>query len=119
MKSTGPLLHEAISNRELYRDELSDRTILKFIAASTAAERLERDRAEQALWRSWGTYLSERQWGTVREDYSANGDVCVLGPVLNKCLTNGVSSASGCSSLRSRLRIGEEKQIGCVERLCS
>lgn len=25
-------------------------------------------------WRRWGTYLSERQWGTVREDYSANGD---------------------------------------------
>src|SRR2546427_401823 len=24
-------------------------------------------------WRRWGTYLSERQWGTVREDYSANG----------------------------------------------
>ena len=25
-------------------------------------------------WRRWGTYLSERQWGTVREDYSENGD---------------------------------------------
>jgi hypothetical protein len=25
-------------------------------------------------WRRWGTYLSERQWGTVREDYSDNGD---------------------------------------------
>ena len=25
-------------------------------------------------WRRWGTYLSERAWGTVREDYSANGD---------------------------------------------
>ncbi len=25
-------------------------------------------------WRRWGTYLPERQWGTVREDYSANGD---------------------------------------------
>lgn len=27
-----------------------------------------------AAWRRWGPYLSERQWGTVREDYSANGD---------------------------------------------
>jgi hypothetical protein len=27
-----------------------------------------------AKWRRWGMYLSERQWGTVREDYSANGD---------------------------------------------
>jgi Mannosylglycerate hydrolase MGH1-like glycoside hydrolase domain len=25
-------------------------------------------------WRKWGPYLSERQWGTVREDYSSNGD---------------------------------------------
>ena len=25
-------------------------------------------------WRAWGPYLSERQWGTVREDYSADGD---------------------------------------------
>lgn len=26
------------------------------------------------LWKKWGPYLSERQWGTVREDYSENGD---------------------------------------------
>src|ERR1700758_1007732 len=25
------------------------------------------------LWRRWGSYVSERSWGTVREDYSANG----------------------------------------------
>jgi len=29
---------------------------------------------EGAAWREWGPYLSERQWGTVREDYSNNGD---------------------------------------------
>ena len=27
-----------------------------------------------SLWRKWGPYLTDRQWGTVREDYSANGD---------------------------------------------
>ncbi len=27
-----------------------------------------------ASWRQWGSYVSDRQWGTVREDYSANGD---------------------------------------------
>ncbi|HEY8022307.1 MAG TPA: glucosidase [Thermoanaerobaculia bacterium] len=32
----------------------------------------EADRGERA-WRRWGAYLSERQWGTVREDYSADG----------------------------------------------
>jgi hypothetical protein len=25
-------------------------------------------------WKKWGPYLSERQWGTVREDYSSDGD---------------------------------------------
>ncbi len=30
--------------------------------------------AEAGGWRRWGPYLSERQWGTVREDYSADGD---------------------------------------------
>lgn len=34
---------------------------------------LEAERREK-YWRRWGPYLSERQWGTVREDYSANGD---------------------------------------------
>jgi hypothetical protein len=32
------------------------------------------DAASARPWRSWGPYLSERQWGTVREDYSPNGD---------------------------------------------
>ncbi|MCK9796204.1 glucosidase [Pseudomonas sp. MAFF 302030] len=30
--------------------------------------------ADAEHWRQWGPYLSERQWGTVREDYSADGD---------------------------------------------
>ncbi len=25
-------------------------------------------------WKKWGPYLTDRQWGTVREDYSQNGD---------------------------------------------
>jgi hypothetical protein len=36
--------------------------------------RLEEQRLQKQPWRLWGPYLSERQWGTVREDYSANGD---------------------------------------------
>jgi hypothetical protein len=35
--------------------------------------RLQADRARKANWKRWGPYLSERQWGTVREDYSAYG----------------------------------------------
>jgi hypothetical protein len=36
--------------------------------------RLEAAREGKAPWKKWGPYLSERQWGTVREDYSENGD---------------------------------------------
>jgi hypothetical protein len=36
--------------------------------------RLEEARDKKALWKKWGPYLSERQWGTVREDYSEGGD---------------------------------------------
>src|SRR4051812_50106983 len=35
--------------------------------------RLEEARNGRKKWRKWGPYLSERQWGTVREDYSADG----------------------------------------------
>jgi len=35
--------------------------------------RLTADRDRRAYWKRWGSYLSERQWGTVREDYSSNG----------------------------------------------
>ncbi len=36
--------------------------------------RLEEARIKKASWKKWGPYLSERQWGTVREDYSESGD---------------------------------------------
>ena len=36
-------------------------------------KRLAQNRDRQAHWYRWGPYLSERQWGTVREDYSSNG----------------------------------------------
>ena len=36
--------------------------------------RLIEDRDGKKNWRKFGPYLTERQWGTVREDYSANGD---------------------------------------------
>jgi hypothetical protein len=37
-------------------------------------DRLSEAREQTAPWKKWGPYLSERQWGTVREDYSENGD---------------------------------------------
>jgi hypothetical protein len=41
---------------------------------SAEHERLDEVKAGVSDWRRWGTYLSERAWGTVREDYSADGD---------------------------------------------
>src|SRR5690242_8329672 len=41
---------------------------------SEEQHRLSEARNGQAPWRKWGPYLSERQWGTVREDYSATGE---------------------------------------------
>ena len=37
-------------------------------------QRLKEARDKKIPWKKWGPYLSERQWGTVREDYSENGD---------------------------------------------
>src|SRR6201996_3183853 len=34
----------------------------------------EQSRLKDNSWKKWGPYVSDRQWGTVREDYSANGD---------------------------------------------
>jgi len=38
------------------------------------ASRVRASFLHRTPWKKWGPYLSERQWGTVREDYSANGD---------------------------------------------
>ena len=35
--------------------------------------RLQESRDRKTHWKRWGPYLSERAWGTVREDYSAYG----------------------------------------------
>ena len=45
-------------------------------ASGPGAERVRLAEADAgtAPWRDWGPYLSERAWGTVREDYSADGD---------------------------------------------
>ena len=41
---------------------------------STEQKRLEENYSNQKNWLKWGPYISERQWATVREDYSADGD---------------------------------------------
>lgn len=41
---------------------------------TTENRRLDEDRSGDANWRQWGPYVSERSWGTVREDYSPDGN---------------------------------------------
>jgi hypothetical protein len=53
----------------------------------------------------WGPYLSERQWGTVREDYSNNGDAWHYFPLIMPIhvLTNGERMDWGVSRIFSRI----------------
>ena len=37
-------------------------------------KRLDEDKGGEIKWKKWGPYVTDRQWGTVREDYSENGD---------------------------------------------
>jgi hypothetical protein len=47
---------------------------MKTGSAGAEIERLEEDFRREKAWKRWGPYLSERQWSTVREDYSPSGD---------------------------------------------
>jgi hypothetical protein len=47
---------------------------------SPERRRLAEDAARERNWKRWGPYLAERQWGTVREDYSAVGDSWIYFP---------------------------------------
>ncbi|MGH7630407.1 MAG: MGH1-like glycoside hydrolase domain-containing protein [Gemmatimonadales bacterium] len=66
--------------------------------------RLDRDTQRAENWKRWGPYLSERQWGTVREDYSADGNVWSYFPH---------------DHARSRVyRWGEDGLLGITDRQC-
>ncbi len=66
--------------------------------------RLEADTTREANWKRWGPYLSERQWATVREDYSAGGAAWEYFPH---------------DQARSRAyRWGEDGLLGITDRQC-
>src|SRR5579859_5629255 len=72
--------------------------------AQNERERLEADTKRLANWKRWGPYLSERQWATVREDYSPNGTVWEYFPH---------------EQARSRAyRWGEDGLLGITDREC-
>ncbi len=66
--------------------------------------RLQEEFRREQNWQRWGPYLSERQWGTVREDYSDNGDAWGYFPHAHA---------------RSRAyRWGEDGLLGVTDRQC-
>src|SRR5664279_3839134 len=76
--------------------------------SSPNAEKLRLDEAAKNLkaWRCWGTYLSERQWGTVREDYSADGSAWDYFPhdhARSRAYRWGEDGIAGISDSKQRL----------------
>ena len=59
-------------------------------------EEEKRYKSQNGLWRKWGPYLSERQWGTVREDYSETATRGIICPTIMPAvaLTDGAKMAS-------------------------
>ena len=64
----------ADQNRLEQAQEQRRQTMKPEIVDVTEQKRLNEAREAGIPWKKWGPYLSERQWGTVREDYSEGGD---------------------------------------------
>jgi len=61
------------SHKVAAADEVTGSDELKGKVADPERSRLDGMRNGTEDWRGWGPYVSERQWGTVREDYSEGG----------------------------------------------
>jgi hypothetical protein len=73
---------------------------------ASTAELLRLRGPEVDAWKRWGPYLSERQWGTVREDYSANGEAWAYFPhehARSRAYRWGEDGIAGYSDVRQRL----------------
>ena len=73
---------------------------------TTESNRLTETREKNIPWKKWGPYLSERQWGTVREDYSDNGDAWNYFPhdqARSRAYRWGEDGIAGISDDKSRL----------------
>jgi len=53
-------------------------TIVGIRSMTAEADRLKEDKSREKNWKRWGPYVSERQWATVREDYSPDGSWYVV-----------------------------------------
>ncbi|KAF8629395.1 hypothetical protein AX15_003450 [Amanita polypyramis BW_CC] len=74
LKPAEGVTKDAVEDDQLksYRQRLSEALGTAYKGAEKY--RLQQDDKHEKHWKRWGPYLSDRQWATVREDYSANGD---------------------------------------------
>jgi Glycosyl hydrolase family 63 C-terminal domain len=78
-------------------------------ARTAGFNQLEDGLREASDWYLWGPYLSERQWGTVREDYSADGDAWAYLPhdhARSRAYRWGEDGMAGFSDVEQRLCLG-------------
>ncbi|MFC3120871.1 MGH1-like glycoside hydrolase domain-containing protein [Agaribacter flavus] len=76
------------------------------LAQTKEKQRLEQHQNASNQWKKWGPYLSERQWGTVREDYSANGNAWDYLPhdhARSRAYRWGEDGIAGFSDFRQRI----------------
>lgn len=76
------------------------------IAMTPEEIRLQQDRERVTYWKRWGPYLSDRQWGTVREDYSHDGSAWDYFPhdhARSRVYRWGEDGIAGISDSRQRL----------------
>ncbi|MDB5340063.1 MAG: hypothetical protein JWN70_5682, partial [Planctomycetaceae bacterium] len=73
---------------------------------TTETQRLQQSGDSETPWKKWGPYLSERQWGTVREDYSEGGnawDYFTHDQARSRAYHWGEDGLAGISDLKQRL----------------
>src|SRR5579864_495555 len=87
-------------------------------------QRLEESHERKINWKRWGPYLSGRQWGTVREDYSADGDAWSYFPhehARSRAYRWGEDGIAGFSDRHQRfcfaLALWNERDVILKERL--
>ena len=83
-------------------------------------QRLDEANKSSTPWRRWGPYLSERQWGTVREDYSDDGNAWEYfshDQARSRAYRRGEDGLAGISDDRQRLYAVMHANISCSQTL--
>ena len=82
--------------------------------------RIQQNNSGEQRWHLWGPYVAERQWGTVREDYSANGDAWTYlshDQARSRAYRWGDDGLAGISDYKQRLCFGWAFWLLALERI--